>query len=856
MKTWFSVCALLIGCWVPVSAYEWLFLSSIEETTVIEKWLYAGPFSVGAREGVTGVIEDAENFRPREGMEHPSIMAQGGRVRWKEVTSEKGVVELEFEDVWWDTLQDIYGIAGVINAGYAYGEFENSGERRALVVAERVGSFLLNGKRFPGGVYGHGYVVVPVILRDGLNRVLVRVGGAGDHRFTFKLIPAPSPVMVIAKDATVPDVIRGEQLKAWVGISILNTASKTLEGVVLSIAGAGFHPIQEVVESIPPLSVMKVPLRIETRQAIKEGDAAYLRVFARYDHPSLGRMVSFGDSLKLRIRDEGESFKRTFISKIDGSCQYYALLPPEGYRPDLRYGLILTLHGAGVRASGQVDAYTQKDWAFVVAPTNRRRFGFDWQDWGRLDCLEVLEEVKRDYPIDENRVYLTGHSMGGHGVWHIGLSHPDLFAAIGPSAGWTSFQLYVPWFLQKSYIFGHPGQTLWRDMVLRADNPLAFLENGSNLPIFILQGGADDNVPPVQARLFAEGLTDLGYQFIYREVEGKGHWWDEEGIEGTACVNHPELIDFLKSHMRDPYPRTVRFRATDLGLNNRSYWVEMDEQETPYGDSRVAAEVVDGAVALDLTNVSQLTLHLTEELIKPGDIQLRVNGEGLRCRWEGDKPLSIYKKGDRYVVGSTKKKGSRKTPSLQGPMKQAYFSPFLLVYGTSGDSASNEASLHHARLQAFSWWRRANGLAQVLPDTEVTSEQIRDYNLILFGNEETNRIVARIGSRIPVTTRKGRVLLGKRELPAEDLATQVVYPNPLNPKKLVVIYAATSPEAVKFSGFFSTLHSGAGVPDFVVYERSVRRTGWGGVVAAGFFDKNWKLSRNLMWVKEQQNFVD
>ena len=90
----------------------------------------------------------------------------------------------------------------------------------------------------------------------------------------------------------------------------------------------------------------------------------------------------------------------------------------------------------------QSASYAPKTWGHVVAPTNRRPYGFNWEEWGRLDALEVLDIVKERYNIDENRIYLTGHSMGGHGVWHIGSLFPDRFAAIGPSAGWISFWTY------------------------------------------------------------------------------------------------------------------------------------------------------------------------------------------------------------------------------------------------------------------------------------------------------------------------------------------------------------------------------------------------------------------------------
>src|SRR5262249_13901174 len=99
---------------------------------------------------------------------------------------------------------------------------------------------------------------------------------------------------------------------------------------------------------------------------------------------------------------------------------------------------ILTLHGAAVEGHGQAACYAPRPWAHVVAPTNRRPFGFDWEDWGRLDAIEVLDLTSTELNTDPRRTDLTGHSMGGHGTWHIGATYPGRFAAIGPSAGWVS----------------------------------------------------------------------------------------------------------------------------------------------------------------------------------------------------------------------------------------------------------------------------------------------------------------------------------------------------------------------------------------------------------------------------------
>ena len=125
-------------------------------------------------------------------------------------------------------------------------------------------------------------------------------------------------------------------------------------------------------------------------------------------------------------------------------CPRPALAESDGAKHDSKKpGLVLTLHGAAVEAIGQAEAYAPKPGLHIVAPTNRRPYGFDWEDWGRLDALEVLDLAQRTLQTDPRRTYLTGHSMGGHGTWHLGVTFPDRFAAIAPSAGWISMMSYA-----------------------------------------------------------------------------------------------------------------------------------------------------------------------------------------------------------------------------------------------------------------------------------------------------------------------------------------------------------------------------------------------------------------------------
>jgi pimeloyl-ACP methyl ester carboxylesterase len=830
---------------VPLSAQN-EFLPALTDTISPDQWLCAGPFSVGAREGIIGVIPNPESYRPKEGDTLYSILPQGGMVTWKKIVPDSsGWVNLQYENVWWDTLMDVYGVAGIVDAGYAYAEFENAGKKRALAIAERIGTFYLNGKSYNGDPYGFDLVRIPVVLKEGINRVMVQISGYGDQRFLFKLVPPDAPVMLISKDATLPDIIAGEKGKLWAGITVLNTTEQRLRDIKLSTGdGKTFKENQIVIPSLFPFCVKKIPVPIELNKSLSGIDTVSIPVKVSYQD------LSSEDRLILRVREKGKTYKETFISRIDHSCQYYAVLPPKDYDPQKKYGLILTLHGAGVEASGQIDCYAPKDWAFVVAPTNRQKFGFDWQDWGRLDALEVLDLVKEKYPIDTSRVYLTGHSMGGHGTWHIALAHPDLFAAAAPEAGWTCFQLYIPWFLQKSYMFAEPGQIAIRDMSLREDFAPDFVENAKNLPLFIEQGGSDNDVPPVHARLFVSLLEQLGYQYRYKEIPGKPHWYEVDTLNHILCVDDPDLMNFLKDKKRDLFPHLIVFKTSDLGQTHRDYWVDITEQEKPLYESRIDAEVKGNRIEIKTVNIRQFELTLSKELLPFGKIDFLINGEKLTYNLRTNEKLSFSKKGDRFQMGKLKSSPLSKTPEFYGPIKQAYFSPFVLVFGTKGDSAVTDITIHQARLEAARWWRVGNGYAEILPDTEVTKEALENYNLILFGGPEENSITAQLNKSLPIQIRGNKIFLDKKAILGDGMAVEFIYPNPLNLKKFVFIHEGTNLDGLKLSSFFNPIYSGAGLPDFMIFDDAVRLKGWGGMKAAGFFDADWKLDSRLFYLQK------
>lgn len=396
-----------------------------------------------------------------------------------------------------------------------------------------------------GDVYENGLVRVPIVLEAGETHLLFRAGRGG---LTIGFSAPAKAVFIEERNATFPTVLRDDPgtTGGYQGaIVVVNADERWSRGLRLSAGEPGPKAVEGARDeelSLPPLSVTKVPLIFwvdkQDPRLTPEAERYPLRVV-------LGRdgLVADERSFALDLRSRHEKHTRTFRSETDGSIQYFAVVPPSAQpKADEKLALILSLHGASVEATNQAGAYSPKDWAWIVCPTNRRPFGFDWEDWGRLDAMEVLAEARRLFNPDPRRLYLTGHSMGGHGTWHLGVTYPGLFAAIAPSAGWPDFWTYTgagEW----------AGDDAVRVALRRAAAPSRTLEITDRLkdtPIYILHGDKDDNVPVSMARTMVGKLANHE-DLAYHEQPGASHWW------GNECVDWPALMAFLKARtLKEP----------------------------------------------------------------------------------------------------------------------------------------------------------------------------------------------------------------------------------------------------------------------------------------------------------------
>ena len=151
--------------------------------------------------------------------------------------------------------------------------------------------------------------------------------------------------------------------------------------------------------------------------------------------------------------------------------------------------------------------------------------------------------------------------MGGHGSWFLGGTYPDKFAAIGPSAGWITFQSY-------RFADAKAESSAVKGMFKRAGNSsdlFSLIDNYRHFGVYVIHGKDDDNVPVQQSYLMLERLKPIHNDLVFWEQPGAGHWWDYSPEPGSDCVDWKPLFDFFSRHSR---PGPERRLAADFTTAN------------------------------------------------------------------------------------------------------------------------------------------------------------------------------------------------------------------------------------------------------------------------------------------------
>lgn len=740
-------------------------------------------------------------------------------------------------------------------------------ERDEVLLFEAPGAGVIYAGSEPrmGDLYSLGIVRAPIAMRKGSNELLVRIG-RGQPRVSWSRPPAP--IYVEKFDRTLPDIVTGpgvlggKQATLPAAVLVTNATTRWARGLTLSARAAGVEGRAYELPALAPLETRKVSFGLPSLDESRAESVSVELALRTADGAVLHR-----DAFDIAVRRSTQHHARTFVSRIDQSVQYFAVAPPaRAAQSTDTFALILSLHGASVEARGQAAAYSQKDWCYVVAPTNRRPYGFDWEDWGRRDALEVLDyalglERLADVPsveFDSQRVYLTGHSMGGHGTWQIGARFADRFAAIAPSAGWSDFWSYMG-------ADANPPSDPIGAVLHRASNgsrTLLWAPNYAKHGVYVLHGDADDNVPVREARRMREELAKFHRDFAYFEQPGAGHWW------GNECVDWPQLMEFLRLRAlpdRDAATE-VSIRLVDLDSSRSSGFASVLAQTHPLEVSELSARAVPGERRFEVQTTNVEALRLSDGLWRhpgvhrrwsewPEDQSGRATVDGVELELPaalrngvGDGWTLRRNRGTWRLEPADCPAERHKQPGASGPFKEAFDNAFVLVYGTAGDPAENVWSLAKARFDADQFRYRGNASPLTVSDSELLAAldsrgttSLRGRNLVLYGNAKSNSAWSKVVDSAALDVQPGRLRIGSHTFEGADLSVLAVRPHARSPGSLVALVGGTGVVGMRALNHAPYFVSGAGFPDWWVARAAFLSDGLSGHLAAGFFRSDWSV---------------
>ncbi len=538
---------------------------------------------------------------------------------------------------------------------------------------------------------------------------------------------------------------------------------------------------------------------------------------------------------------------RAYRSRVDGTAQPYSLTIPASYDPAKPIALYVYLHGrsqtdpdlgwgsiggsdreTAPRGGGRADEAGPQ--YIRVNAFGRSNNSFRWA--GETDVLEVIESVRKRYNIDPERILLAGFSMGGAGAWQLGLRQPDLFCGLEINAGviGTRFPADRPAFdllrpEEKAAMVAY-GMTV--------DHALSL----SHLPIVAFAGENDSQLAAsvsIREQLVREGFTieqtgphvwqgrDLNARFLVHPDAGHAHPTGET----QRLRDEFNAANFARGRI---VPDRIRY-VTYSTRYNRDHWVTIDGLERHFNRSTIDAQR-DPARA----NYTITTSNLSRIQLSDMKAARRISIDGDVLNVMPAETIVLQRSQGRWSLApDANPEGElRKRQGLQGPVNDAFLDAFLCVMPTG--VAYNELAARHGQQEferfAQMFTRDFLGEARSKADTAITDDDIAAHNLVLFGDPGSNRLLARIVEQLPIKWTKDSITVGSQTYRAADHVPVLIYPNPLNPQRYVVINAGLSGQGRGAAPAFG---------DFAVLKPSADTSSNPEVVTAGVFDENWQL---------------
>jgi hypothetical protein len=536
---------------------------------------------------------------------------------------------------------------------------------------------------------------------------------------------------------------------------------------------------------------------------------------------------------------------RAYRSRVDDSIQPYALSIPAGYDGRKPVRLDVVLHGRAMKQN-EVNFIANRD-SGKPAPLEldhiqldvfgRGNNAFRWA--GETDVFEAIASVQKRYQIDPQRIVLRGFSMGGAGAWHLGLHYPDRWAAVESGAGFNDTKRYLKLDSLPAY----------QEPTLHIYDAVDYSLNAYDVPT-VGYGGEIDGQLQASTNV-REQLMKEGFQFTPDGLD-----WHTKDLTALFLVGpktghkfHPASKQQSEQFIQANLPRSsagpdhIRF-VTYTTRYNECFWLKVGAMEKHYQRAEVDARRSGDGRQLDIKtqNVAQLILDR-----RAVGGSLTVDGKTIDLpggAHNSSAPWVLEKQAQGWIARSVADEflPLRKTHGRQGPIDDAFLESFLCVRPTGVPRQKLAHQYALAALDSFArdFARWMHGDVRVKDDTQVTAADIAAHHLILFGDPGSNQLLGQIVDRLPIRWTARTIEVGKQSYDAADHALVMIYPNPLNPRRYIVVNSGHTFHEPEFRGSNALVYPRLG--DFAVLRLDASKAAMETTVEqAGLFDDHWEL---------------
>ena len=547
-----------------------------------------------------------------------------------------------------------------------------------------------------------------------------------------------------------------------------------------------------------------------------------------------------------------------FTSSVDGSVQPYGVVLPKNFDPTRQYEhrLDVVLHGSmqptglsELKFMSRFDAKDQPepvDAPFIeIHPLGRVENCYRWA--GETDVFEAIDAAGR-FEFHSHKVVLRGMSMGASGTWHLGLKHPDSFVALGPYCGYVDTHRFsetpLPNFVKVGPLPEH------QELGLHMLDSVDYAANASMVPAIACMGEKDIFFDAHV--IMAAAMRQEGIQMVNLISPGTGH-----EIDPITHAEQMRLIKPFADRGRRHVPREVRFVTWTLKYN-RCSWVSLLGLDQHYQRAEIVAKIEGGRILVTtIKNINRFEIYTGEFKTKPS--RLEIGGQSIDVPpYDSSVHRNVFhtfaRVQDRWELAASNEPGrhgavdkSLKRPRLQGPIDDAFTSPFLCVQGTGEPWNVAADDYAKASLQRFAseWHRYFRGELPIKKDTEVTEEDVKNKNLILFGDPGSNSWIAKIQDKLPIAWTRESIQVGSQKCTASEHVPALIMPNPLlgAEEHYVVLNSGHTFHASELGKVNYLLFPRWGDWAVLKFDAEKAKEGQASeeAVQAGFFNEQWQL---------------